>query len=735
MQRCREHPAGETTDGFLLPRHARVVGTAWRLAGQNLRPLASSSEHNFKCDVWLTSASVTLADGSFLPSRLVTIHRSMVLGQAFHERLELRNCANRTLEFQLELELASDYLDMMEIRGLHRKTRGQYLPVQCDGRQAQFAYQGTDNIRRSTDIAFETAPDEFETSDIQFDHSDNRTAAFSELFDTRWESESNPEGSYRSEFGLAEAALPPSEPMTLIARWNLCIEPGEYWRLAWRACPWEQRPHTSHTSLASVHEQMESNYRDWMAAGTQVATSDEVLNRMLRRGLLDLRMLMWRTNCGEVPVAGLPWFDAVFGRDSLITGLQMLWIYPDLAVNILQFLAEHQAEDDDPWRDEEPGKIPHEIREGEMAATNEIPHGRYYGSVDGTLLFLILFGEAYRWLGPTPRLNSLVPAVEHAIAWIEEHGRSPEDGYVRWRARSPVGIRNQGWRDSQTSLRSLATDRGELSVALVEVQGYAYKAYRLIAEVMQGRNDALADKLTQWADELKVNFQRDFWMPDVGYPTEAFARNGEPSRAITSNGAQVLFSGILDPPQATRVVQRVMQSDLFNGWGIRTLSKDDPAFNPMSYHNGSVWFHDTALIAAGMRQYGFADESCILMRALFDAGTFLPRHPFPELICGFDRNDGFFSVPGDYPASCPIQAWSAGALFHGLQAMLGIRVANRGQRLYVSPKLPDWLKSIDLKNFVVGGNRIHLHFSRDERGNTAFNIMDNPNHVEVVVVS
>lgn len=718
-------------------RGARVLsGLRWTLQGFDLRPLASSSEQNFKCSVWLTNSSVLLDDGTLLDARLVAVYRTLVLWEALHESFEIQNCSDRTVTLNLALELNCDYLDMMEIRGLGRRKRGQYLPVEYDAGTARFSYRGVDGVFRCTEVTLQALPDGVKKSDIRFELQEQAAHNPVEQFASRLETETNWEGAYRSSIKPDQVAPPPSHPLGLLAHWQVKLKSHQHWQMTWRAYPWEDQPQAAGRVLFTLaSEQANTDYRKWVDSCTRVTTSNDFLNELLARGLRTLKMLTQRTPPAPVPVAGLPWFDAVFGRDSLITGLQTLWVQPEMAVSILTFLAHHQAQQDDPWRDAEPGKIPHEIRVGEMAATGEIPHSCYYGSVDATLLFLILFAETYRWTGPDSRLNSLFPAVEAGIRWIEQSARSPEDGYIRWQCRSPVGIRNQGWKDSRSSLRRPNGEIVEPPVALVEVQAYAYKAYRELSEILRRRNPSLAARLQQWASDLKTNFQRDFWMPEAGYLAQALDSNGEQIPSLTSNAGQVLFCGILDAPLAVRVAQRLMEPDLFTGWGIRTLSRDDPGYNPMSYHNGSVWHHDTALIAAGMKMYGLSREVAVLAKSLFQASLFLGKHPFPELICGFDRSEGLFSVPGDYPASCPVQSWAAGALFQLLGSLLGFRVSDRGKRLHVAPELPDWIKSVELENFFVGQHPLHLYFSRDERGNTLFKILHNPDHVEVTVTS
>lgn len=713
-----------------------LSGLRWTIQGQGLRSLASSSEKNFKCEVWLTNPSLVQSSGEILDARLLSFRRSLVLWRGLQEEFEIRNCTGSPVRLRLELALESDYLDVMEIRGLLRRNRGEYLPVETarDRGTARFAYRGHDDILRHTGVSFEIPPDLMSAGEPVFDNSRSWAEIMPALFDTRWESAANWEGSYRSPVEFEEALPPPSEPMKLAAAWEIELPPQQAWTQRWKAVPaQDNEPEAPRLSFSEAARDARRGYDQWLASSTRVTTSNHLINDLLERALLDMRMLLQSSPEGPVPVAGLPWFDAVFGRDSLLCGLQTLWVNPELSVNTLRFLAAHQSRTDDPWRDAEPGKIPHEVREGEMAGLAEIPHGSYYGSVDATLLFLILYAETRRWLGPVRPLMDLLPAVQRCVDWIEESALG-EGGYIRWKTRSPVGIRNQGWKDSRTSLLLENGEPAEVPAVLVEVQGYAYKAFRETARLLRKKDRQRAAKLEAWAESLKQALMKDFWLEDEGFLIQAIDGKGRPIKSITSNVGQLLFSGILEPEKAARVIRRLMQPDLYSGWGIRTLSKDDPGYNPMSYHNGSVWYHDTALIAAGMKDYGAVGELSLLAKSLFEGSLFQGKHPFPELVCGFDRSEGVFSVPGDYPASCPVQAWAVGAPFQLLQAILGLRVEAEGTRLHIAPELPDWLRWIELENVPVGKNRLHLYFSRDERGHSVFKVLDNPGHVEVVIV-
>ncbi|MEJ2080108.1 MAG: glycogen debranching N-terminal domain-containing protein, partial [Acidobacteriota bacterium] len=670
-------------------------------------------------------------------ARLLSFRRTQVLSRGLHEEMEIRNCSGRTAEFRLELKLESDYLDVMEIRGLLRRDRGVYEPIETGetSGSASFAYRGHDEVLRRTEMVFEPVPQEMDAKAPVFDPDRSWADIMPALFDTRWESSSNWESSYRSPVELTEASRPPARPMRLTARWTVRIEPQGSWTVRWQAVPLEQtEPVAPRLAYSSAIRTARAGYDEWVGSCTRIETSNHLINDLLERALLDLRMLMRSSATGPVPVAGLPWFDAVFGRDSLICGLQTLWVNPELALSTLRFLAERQATKDDPWRDAEPGKIPHEIRDGEMAGLDEIPHGCYYGSVDGTLLFLILYAEVRRWIGPTREVEELMPAVRRCVTWVEQSGRRG-DGYVRWHIRSPVGIRNQGWKDSRTSLMLEDGRPAEVPAALVEVQGYAYRAFVETARILSDEDPKTSAKLTRWAEALREAFLRDFWMEDEGFLRQAIDAEGRPVESITSNAGQLLFCNLLDQTRADRVISRLMMPDLFSGWGIRTLSNQAHGYNPMSYHNGSVWFHDTALIAAGMKRYGRSVELAKLAESLFEAALFLGKHPFPELVCGFDRSEGVFSVPGDYPASCPVQAWAVGAPFQLLQALLGLEIDAARRRLHLAPELPPWLRWIEVSNLRVGEHRVRLYFSRDERGHTVFKILENPDRVEVVIVN
>jgi glycogen debranching enzyme len=481
----------------------------------------------------------------------------------------------------------------------------------------------------------------------------------------------------------------------------------------------------------AVHE-LRRSYEDWERACTQLVTDNEQFNELLDRSLRDLRALYTLTPDGGVLAAGIPWYVTIFGRDALIASHQILSINAAPAREALLMLAKHQGTEVDDWRDEEPGKILHEVRQGELARAGVVPHTPYYGSVDSTPWFLILLAQYFRWTGDVALADALLPNVEAALRWIDEHGDLDGDGFVEYRTRSARGIRNQGWKDSHDAIVHADGRLAEPPIALSEVQAYVYLAKLRIADVFLALgHDARARTLALEAEELRRRFNEVFWMEDERYFAAALDADKRQVRTVMSNPGHGLYCGIVDEDKAALLAKRLLAPDMFSGWGIRTMSKSAAAYNPMSYHNGSVWPHDNALIAAGLKRYGFARSTNRVATALFDAAIEADYLRLPELFCGFTRRTP--NRPVSYPVACSPQAWAAGSPFLLLQAMLGISARAHENLLTVNkPHLPTWLNTVEVRNLSVGSSRISLVFRR-EGEITSFSLLNREGDVRVVM--
>ena len=408
-------------------------------------------------------------------------------------------------------------------------------------------------------------------------------------------------------------------------------------------------------------------------------------------------------------------------------------INPDVARGTLLVLAGLQADADEEWRDAEPGKILHELRVGELARTGQIPHTPYYGTVDATPLFLMVAGGYYRWTLDLDTMRRLRPAMDAALAWIDEWGDRDGDGFVEYERRSPAGLRNQGWKDSDDSIMHADGTLAQGPIALVEVQGYVYEAKLRIADVYAALGeDAVAGRLRLEAAALRAAFNEAFWMADEGFFALALDGDKQQVRSVTSNPAHCLYCGIVDDEKARLVAERLMASDMFSGWGIRTLSSLSPAYNPMSYHNGSVWPHDNAIAAAGLKRYGFDVATSRIAAALFDVASGARDSRLPELFCGFSRSESRAIVA--YPVACIPQAWAAAAPFMLVQALLGISAHAPDKQLVVDrPRLPEWLASVELRDIRIGGARVSLAFNYSASGATGFTLLEQHGDLRVTM--
>ncbi len=634
------------------------------LALEHARPMFLSStvrQDNEVLTVDLTNPDVSRG-GTMVPRGTLHLARTKFLREgACYERLRLRNYGLVPMSVSLALHFEADFADLFEVRGTKRARRGEYLGEEVSSHAVALGYRGLDGVMRHTRLLFSPSPVEVHHGDAYFQLT---LAPHAE------------ESIDLTIFCERDGSGPPPPPFDVALAEAMSAPVGG----VNRGC-------TLHASNGQV-------------------------NAWAERSAADLSMMTTRTPHGPYPYAGVPWFSCPFGRDGIITALECLWLRPELARGVLAYLAATQASAADPEHDAEPGKILHETRRGEMAALNEIPFGRYYGSIDSTPLFVLLAGAYYQRSGDRPFNESIWPNGEAALRWIDEYGDRDGDGFVEYARRSPGGLIQQGWKDSHDSVFHADGTLARPPIALCEVQGYVYAARRSAAEMagilgMEKRSD----ELWRQAGTLQERFEQAFWCEDLG--TYALALDGDkkPCRVRTSNAGHCLFTGIAGRERAARVAETLLGPASFSGWGVRTLAEGEARYNPMSYHNGSVWPHDNALVAQGLAHYGLKDGVLMILRGLFEASMFLDLHRLPELFCGFGRRPG--EGPTLYPVACSPQAWSAAAPFLLLQACLGLDVRGpEAQVCFHRPVLPPFVRELRIHDLQVGSVLVDLLLHR-----------------------
>lgn len=630
------------------------------------RPLLLSStvqNNNLVLSVDLTNPDL-IEDGRLTLSRdMVHVVRSRFLWQGTcHERLSVRSYKHDRQRIDLSLFFAADFADLFEVRGHGRDRHGQ-TSARSSETGAFLVYDGLDAIKRCTAIEFDPPPSTID-----------------------------------QEGALYHLDLVPGERASIFysvtCREDEAENPEK--RKGYFDCMREAR-----RDLRSVTERTAT-----------IETSNELFNEVLSRSKADLYMLLTDTEHGPFPYAGIPWFSTAFGRDALITAIEALSIDPGIAQGTLNFLAATQANDLQPEMEAEPGKILHETRRGEMARLGEVPFALYYGSIDSTPLFVVLAGLYFEQTGDTETISDLWPHIESALDWIDNFGDRDGDGVVEYMRSGEKGLVNQGWKDSGGAVFHADGRDAEGPIALCEVQGYVYAAKAQAAAIA----DALgfperARSLRRDAERLKASFEASFWCEEIG--TYAIALDGRKNqcKVRSSNAGQVLFSGIASDERAARVADQLMSRDFFSGWGIRTIARSESRYNPMSYHNGSVWPHDNALIGLGFARYGLKHHVRRLFTGIFDAATYMDLRRLPELFCGFQR--AVRKGPTFYPVACSPQAWASAAPFALLQACLGMELDFATEKVrFRQPQLPDFLDDVTLRSLSVGDSRLDILLRR-----------------------
>ncbi|HZR29688.1 MAG TPA: amylo-alpha-1,6-glucosidase [Terriglobales bacterium] len=661
-------PAGAPDVGLFHDDTRFLSELELRIGGFRTVVLSSSTEKTFVSRIELTTGSVTLRDSLDLPENTVHIRREQLLsGITVFDTFTFENFNLTPVEFLVELALDADFVDVFQARGCARHRAGHYYrPVVREG-SITFCYRGLDDIFRETEVHLDPNPEEF-----------------------------------RDKKAVWSLKLSPLKKVEI--RVTVIPRVGQ-------APARKRRSFTFPDFDASLRKRREA-FQGWEENSTHFESSNEVFDEALQTSIGDFHALQIPDGEQHILAAGIPWFATIFGRDSVISAYQALCVNPQLAVDTLRVLARYQGTRMNDWQDEQPGKILHEYRTGEMTRAGEMPFGPYYGSVDATPLFLILLGETFQWTADEEMVRELLPAAYRALDWIEQYGDLDGDGFVEYTRRSPRGLVNQGWKDSWDAIMHRDGVVAKPPIALAEVQGYVYDAKYRMASLLRAFGDVQkADQLKREAVELAKRFEKAFWQPQRGFYAMALDAEKKPVDPISSNPGHLLFTRILNRDRARTLVQRLMKPDMFSGWGWRTLSQDENIFNPLSYHRGSVWPHDNSLVAHGMALNEFRDQAQQIFTSLFQAALNFRDYRLPELFCGIQRRP--FDEPVHYPVSCSPQAWASGAMFLILSSVLGIRPsAHRKELNIVNPSLPDWLDYLRIRNLRVGNTRIGLDFAR-----------------------
>ena len=652
----------------------------------NDRPMLLSStvkEDNALLAVDLTNPDLYRDGRIAIPRGSVHVFRSRFLWNGVsYERFRLSNYSLSPVKMTLSIRFEADFADIFEVRGKKRERKGRMLPNVLRKDLLVLRYEGLDEVTREARIQFSPQPLEITASQATFGI------------------ELDPKG----EIAVA----------VMVA----CDEVDSHRPLL----PYDAA--MAEAGLAFGAEQTE---------GCTIQTSNAQFNEWWNRSVLDVRMMVTDTSEGPYPYAGVPWFSTPFGRDGVITALECLWIRPELARGVLAYLASTQAKEVNPAQDAEPGKILHETRKGEMAALHEIPFGLYYGSVDSTPLFVMLAGAYYERTADLAFIQSIWPNLEAALTWMDTFGDLDRDGFVEYVRKSPTGLDNQGWKDSHDSISHADGSLAEGPIALCEVQGYVYDAKVQASKLAEalGYVDR-ASQLRRQARSLRERFEEAFWCEASA--TYALALDGQkrPCEVKTSNAGHCLYTGIASDEHARRVAETLMSDELFSGWGVRTLADSERRYNPMSYHNGSIWPHDNAMIAIGLARYGLKSGVEKIMTGMFEVSLVLDFHRLPELFCGFVRRPGQGLTR--YPVACNPQAWAAGSAFMVLQACLGLSIVASEQKVVFNhPILPEFIDKMQIKNLTVGTASVDLLLRRHDL-DVGITVIRRVGKVEVVSV-
>jgi len=681
-------PAGPSTQGLFLA-DTRYLSRL-RVKLNDLPPvfMGSSEEILFEAAYLLTNP-----DLSGIPARAVGIlwHNKIVSG-VVHIDIRVVNWSLHKVKLDLSIEVDSDFYDSFEARGVVRLKRGELFPPKADDHCVELRYQGLDRVTRTTKIASETPI-------------------------SRWE-----EHTMHFALDLGGGAE------ELVA---LTVTPHE-----------EAAPDVDLGAEPSVES---VSAPEWFQESTTLTTDNSLAETILHRSIDDLQVLLTEYLGHYVPDAGLPRFAVPFGRDSIITGMQTLVWNPHLARNVLYFLAETQGKTDNPWNYEQPGKIMHEMHTGELARLKEIPFGLFYGSVDSTPLFLVLAAEYIRWTKDLKLYQDLKANFDAAWQWIDDYGDLDHSGYVQYKAHTPprmssaaltVGLYNQGWKDSANAV---VYSTGEIvtkqPIALAEVQGDLFRALHLWAELYDTMpaphgNPACADTCRKRAAALKESFNAEFWMPDKQYYAMALDGDHHWVDSITSNPAECLWSRLIDDEHAEAVAKMVVSPAMFSSWGIRTMANTEKAYNPFSYHNGSVWPFENSIILSGLKKYGRLNEAATLLDAMLDASLYFENRRWPEVYTGVSRERA--GVLARQPDACSPQAWSAGAIFLILQTLLGVAPQAFSRRIHITPALPNSITELRADDINILGSYVSLRLVRQGK-DILLDIRDNPDDLDIVV--
>lgn len=680
-----EIPITENYGYGLYYRDCRYLsGYLMRLMDTPPTQVLSSDERGFRSTLMITNPDLKDCTGTSIAKETLLGTLDTVIPGCIRQSHTIRNFNTFPVTLNLTFEFEADFADMFTIRGIAPPTAGEVLPAKFDGKNLYLSYKGEDDYCRNTTIAFDPSPTRVEGKVCTF------------------------------EFKIAPHRLKTIKVEISIEE----IKPGQE----------PERP------VRNPDQRMNQIMRSYVAAlecCDYIPTSNEIFNSIMVRSLADLNMMRMSLKGYMFHSAGIPWYDALFGRDSIISALQLLPLEAELAKSTLLVNAKFQSNTLDDWRDQEPGKMLHELRLGELANLNLIPQTPYYGAVDTTPLFLILLTEYVNWTGDIELVKQLEGNVDQALKWIDVYANMEGNGFAYYAVKSPLGIYNQGWKDSPDSISRSDGTLAKQPIAVAEVQGYVYMAKKRLAQLLRQldrKNEAT--RLEKEARKLKERFNRQFWMKDKRFFAQALDADGV-CDVVSSNPAQCLWTEIIDQKHVEYLVDRIFREDMFTEWGIRTLSSKEQRYNPLGYHNGTVWPHDNAIIMMGLRKYGFINEMSLLFTGMYDAARAFDNFRLPECFAGLARSE--YGVPVKYPVACSPQAWAAGTMPFMLTASLGISPDALNNRLIINkPHLPSWLDNVQFNNVKVGNTLTDLNFRLVEE-ETLVNVSKKSGDINVLI--